>query len=664
MDDHLKQLEERMIAQAQRVDDQSTQIQDQSKKMDGIMELLLEMRNQMNQMKDSTSENGHSRQAGGSQAQHSKVDLASLNMLDKAEKWVTSYLTSRRNVDWGKFCLDLMARFRDNRGSSTVEKFNKLKQSDSIDSYLDEFEDLRSDVLNTHHNLSEEYLLDSFIGGLDPIVKPFVKAFKPNSISEAVEFARLQEEQTLACSQKQVKPTYFSQTSKPTNYSQNTKAIQAVPVSVNRPALLPTPNIKPQLPSNKFQPKFARNFRHIPADVRAEKIAKGLCYYCDQHYDRNHKCQFKEPQLFTVEIFSSEEKVDAVSDEEINDSEDEGLVDPVLSLNALSGNQTFQTMRVKGLVGSKLFHVLVDSGSTHKFLDLDLAKKMGCKIEAIPIQHVAVADGNHLNCQHVCKEFTWEMQGRIFKADVMLIALGGCDMVLGVQWLATLGPICWDFKELKMEFSQFGEQFVLKGVHPQKVKLLDGTPSAKLFDNAVQLCLLQVRDMAFMQLEVEQTINPTISVELLALQESYKDIFADPEHLPLHMGVFDHTIPLETDSRPVNIRPYRYPLKQRDIIEQLVQEMLERGIIQNSASPFASPVVLVGKKDGTWRLCVDYRELNNRTVKNKFPIPVIDELIDELAGATIFSKLDLRAGYHQLRVSDKDVYKTSFKTHA
>ncbi|XP_021846729.2 uncharacterized protein [Spinacia oleracea] len=696
MEEHLKQLEEKLLEQAQRVENQSVQLEDQSKKIDGLMTVLLEMKNQM---KDSSADtNRHQTTREGNSAKtfgynpklsfpkfdgtnsrvwikkcsryfslcnvsdEHKVDLASLNMVDKAEKWVTSYLSMKRNVDWGEFCLDLSARFKDVRGSNTVEQFNKLQQTDTIEAYLDSFEDLKSDVLNVHHDLPEDFVLESFIGGLNATVKPFVKAFKPTTIAEAVEFARLQEEQTTALSQKLYTPrsTYSSQ-----------KAIQAIPLNTNKPtnsslpALLPTPNTKPTS-LTKYNPRYVKNSRHIPADVRADKIAKGLCYYCDAPYDRSHKCQFKEPQLFTVEISSSnEDKSSDTSEEEQDYLDDTGVTEPILSLNALSGNQNFQTMRVKGHRQSKVFHVLIDSGSTHNFLDLDLAKKMGCMIESIPSQAVTVADGNHLACQHVCKGFTWEMQGKVFTADVMLITLGGCDMVLGVQWLATLGSICWDFKALLMEFRLGDCQFVLRGIHPQKVKVVEGAPSAKLFSSAVQLCILQVREVDFVSVAPKASLQQQQdSSSLEKLKEQFKDIFADPDELPPHRGVFDHTIPLEPNARPVNIRPYRYPLKQRDVIEQLIQDMLERGVIQNSSSPFASPVVLVGKKDGTWRLCVDYRELNNKTIKNKFPIPVIDELIDELASATVFSKLDLRAGYHQLRVHDQDVYKTAFKTHS
>lgn len=147
------------------------------------------------------------------------------------------------------------------------------------------------------------------------------------------------------------------------------------------------------------------------------------------------------------------------------------------------------------------------------------------------------------------------------------------------------------------------------------------------------------------------------------LKNQYQDVFADPLVLPPLRGIFYHRIPLANDQTSVNIRPYRYSLKHRDIIEKLVQDMLDRGIIQFSCSPFASLVVPVGKKDGTWRLCVNYRDLNKKTIKYKFPIPVVDELIDELAGASVFTKLDLRAGYHQLRVHPNDVYKTAFKTY-
>lgn len=146
------------------------------------------------------------------------------------------------------------------------------------------------------------------------------------------------------------------------------------------------------------------------------------------------------------------------------------------------------------------------------------------------------------------------------------------------------------------------------------------------------------------------------------LLREYNHLFDEPRGLPPRRA-FDHTIPLLPGAKPVNVWPYRYNPAQKDEVECQVADMLALGIIVPSSSPFASPVLLVQKKDLTWCFCVDYRHLNMVTVKNRYPLLVIDELLDELAGAKFFTSLDLRSGYHQIRMKPEDAHKTAFKTH-
>jgi len=153
-----------------------------------------------------------------------------------------------------------------------------------------------------------------------------------------------------------------------------------------------------------------------------------------------------------------------------------------------------------------------------------------------------------------------------------------------------------------------------------------------------------------------------VELEIALLLHTYQQVFDVPSALPPPRS-HNHAIPLIHGANLVKVKSYRYPFSQKLQIEKMVQDMLQEGIIVPSNSPFSSPIILVKKKDGTWRFYTDYRTLNAITVKDSFPIPTIDELIDELHGAQCFSKLDLHSSYHQILVKEEDRHKTAFHTH-
>ena len=151
-------------------------------------------------------------------------------------------------------------------------------------------------------------------------------------------------------------------------------------------------------------------------------------------------------------------------------------------------------------------------------------------------------------------------------------------------------------------------------------------------------------------------------LEDVPVVRDFLDVFPDDlPGLPPEQEI-DFPIDLVPGTAPISLPPYRMaPAELKELKTQL-QELVDRGFIRPSVSPWGAPVLFVKKNDGTWRLCIDYRQLNKVTIRNKYPLPRIDDLFDHLHGAKVFSKIDLRSGYYQLRIKELNIPKMAFRT--
>ncbi|CAH9078543.1 unnamed protein product [Cuscuta europaea] len=391
-------------------------------------------------------------------------------------------------------------------------------------------------------------------------------------------------------------------------------------------------------------PKSSSSFvpRRLTAEEMKARREKKMCYNCDEKFTPGHRCKALQ---FMLEV---EEGEDAEMPENNDTSEEEISV----TVHALAGGMDSRTMRVSGNVQQHKLNILIDSGSTHNFIKQEAAGRLKLTVTKIKPFATRIASGDRLWCSEKYEHVQITIQGYTFETTLYALPITGMDLIMGMQWLKSLGKI------LSVEFTVSGARHTIRAEAPSLAKevhlnciISDWEAGAELF--AIFIPIQPVKEVITIAVE-----NP----EVQNVIDGYASLFIEPRSLPPRRR-FDHRIKLKDERCTVNVAPYRYAHFQKAEIERQVTEMLQVGLIQPSTSPFSSPVLLVRKKDGTWRFCTDYRALNKETVKDRFPIPTIYDMLDELHGANYFSKLDLWAGYHQIRVHPDDIHKTAFRKH-
>jgi hypothetical protein len=278
-------------------------------------------------------------------------------------------------------------------------------------------------------------------------------------------------------------------------------------------------------------------------------------------------------------------------------------------------------------VDSHIAEVLFDTGATHSFITASWveAHNLPITIMSTPIQ--IDSTGGKVRADSVCLNVSVEIRGIEFPANLIVMGTQGIDVILAV--------INCDKRITKL-VSPLGEEVVAELVSPDPRK---GGCHQMAIDSK------------------EADLLETVKVVL-----EFPDVFPkDLPGMPPKRKV-EFAIELLPGTTPISKRAYRVSGPELVEFKKQIDELSEKGYIRPSTSPWAAPVLFVEKKDGTRRMCIDYRALNEVTIKNKYPLPRIEDLFDHLRGASVFSKIDLRSGYHQQRIRPSNIPKTAFIT--
>jgi hypothetical protein len=574
------------------------------------------------------------------------ANFATMHFVGNAALWLQSYEAEHDVDGWEDLCVAVHEKFGRNKHTKYLQALERCKQTQTVEKYYQKFESIRHQVLVHNKHYDEAYFVTKFLNGLRSDIRKAIRLHNPRTVDAALTLAETQEE--------------LLDEDRPYN---NTRARMDSKNRFSRTGF-PGKGILSYNPEGSDRKQEEQPTNKAPwndklKSLKAQRRERGECFKCGEKFIPGHKCNKSVPLHIVEELMEVLSVSSSESEQEgkTASSSDESFMH--ISQCALAGTSHRKSIRLQGTIKGKQVLILIDSGSCGSFINSTTVKELGLTQTEVEPVTVQVADGGKTRITTAVTDMEWECQGSKFKDTFRVFSVPCYDIILGMDWLDACGKMWVDWPNKKMRFKHLGKRITLRGIK-NKVQSCDIISAAEMEELIEQSALAQIVHLCPVGESYEPTALPAEIEQLLKDKEAS---FAMPTKLPPHRP-FDHRIELMPGVQPVNLKPYRYSPQQKDEIERQLKEMIAQGIIKPSQSPFASPVLLVKKKDGSWRFCVDYRRLNAVTVKDRYPMPVVDELLDELAGAQFFSKLDLRSGYHQIRMKDTDEPKTAFKTHS
>nr|GEZ47957.1 putative reverse transcriptase domain-containing protein [Tanacetum cinerariifolium] len=303
--------------------------------------------------------------------------------------------------------------------------------------------------------------------------------------------------------------------------------------------------------------------------------------------------------------------------------------------------------------------MLFDSGADRSFVSTTFSALLDVAPSTLDTSYaVELANGSISETNIILKGCTLGLLGHSFDIDLMPVERGSFDVIIDMDWLAKYHAlIICDEKVIRIPYGN--EVLIIRGDNcddESKLNIISCTKTQKYIQKGCQVYLAQV---PFKKAEDKSEEKRLKDVPIV---REFLEVF--PEDLPGLPPVrqVEFQIDLVPGAAPVARAPDRLvPVEMQELSTQL-QELSDKGFIRPSSSPWGAPVLFVKKKDGSFWMCIDYRELKKLTVKNRYPLPRIDDLFDQLQGSRVYSKIDLRSGYHQLRVRKEDIPKTAFRT--